>query len=107
MYFLSLQFYVSLGRLCFKQTVECEGFFCDFGFSLIVGNFWCVMPIAVNLLQKQKFHYSLLNMPYCMNIRFVGLYVYKKYHELCEICDVLCVLCELGRVMQWPGSESK
>ena len=53
---------------------------------------------------------SLLPIEYVVLYEYGGLLAfifYKKYHELCEICDVLCVLCELGRVMQWPGSESK
>ena len=55
MHFLVLQFYINLGMLCFKQTVESERFFCHFGFPLIVGSFWCVMPTPVNMLHKQKF----------------------------------------------------
>jgi hypothetical protein len=62
----------NLGMLCFKQTVESEGFFCHFGFPLIVGSFWCVIPIPVNMLQKQKWHYCLLSMPYCTYIGFVA-----------------------------------
>jgi hypothetical protein len=42
------------------QTGESEGFFCHFGFPLLVGSFWCVMPLTVNILQNLKLQIGLL-----------------------------------------------
>ena len=42
------------------QTGESEGFFCHFGFPLLVGSFWCVMPFPVNILQNKKLLIGLL-----------------------------------------------
>ena len=42
------------------ETGESEGFFCHFGFSLLVGSFWCVMPFPVNMLQNKKLPIGLL-----------------------------------------------
>ena len=46
--------------LRFMQTGESEGFFCHFGFPLLVGSFWCVMPLPVNILQNKKLQIALL-----------------------------------------------
>ena len=42
------------------QTEESEGFFCHFGFPLLVGSFWCVMPLPVNILQNKRLQIGLL-----------------------------------------------
>ena len=56
--------------LCFKQTGESEGFFCHFGFPLIVGSFWCVMPVPVIFFAEAQI--SLLLMQYAV-LYYIGV----------------------------------
>ena len=66
--------------LCFMQTGESEGFFCHFGFPLLVGSFWCVMPLPVNILQNNKLQSDWL---------FSILISYKVINLLCILWNPL------------------
>ena len=50
----------NLGMLCAMQTEKSEDFFCHFGFPLLVGSFWCVMPFPENILQNKNLQIGLL-----------------------------------------------